>query len=386
MTRTPLAVGAAFAAQGFGYAALVTALPSLRERTGLDEIGLSAVLLCIVVSAAIGSMLADQLAVRGGSKLALRVGLIAEACTLTGVALGVGPAMIIPILILHGVGLGLVDAACNMQGSLAERAKGAPLFGRFFASSTMGGIIATIVTSAALTAGLAGQVPLAVAAAIYLLAGLVAVRWFDPERAARAAQGDKKRLALPRGAIVAVGMIVFASFVIDASVSTWATVYAEDDLSIAANLAPLTLGLYLAAVFVMRVGLDPLLRRFGRRRIGVLAGAVGVLGCALMVVAQPTPLALVGIALAGIASGALTPIAFGHAGEIQPERSDEIIARVNLFNYAAALIGAVIPGVVAEFASLNWAFLLPVIVVAACLPLMRTLHDRVVATRPSPTH
>ena len=223
-----------------------------------------------------------------------------------------------PILILHGVGLGLVDAACNMQGSLAERAKGAPLFGRFFSASTMGGIIATVVTSAALTAGLMGQVPLVVAASIYLAVGLFGVRWFDPERAARTIRGDetKQRSPLPRAAIVAVGVIVFASFVIDASLATWATVYA---------------------------------------------------------------LALVGIALAGVASGALTPIAFGHAGEILPERSDEVIARVNLFNYAAALIGAVIPGLVAEFASLNWAFLLPAVVAVASIPLMKVLHDRVIA-------
>lgn len=383
MTRTPLAVGAAFAAQGFGYAALVTALPSLRARTGLDDVGLSIVLLCIVVSAAAGSMLADVIAVRGGSKLALRVGLIAEACTLTGVSVGAGPAVTIPILIVHGLGLGLVDAACNMQGSLSERAHGAPLFGRFFATSTMGGIIATVVTSAALTAGLLGQVPLAVAAAIYLAAGLFAARWFDPERAARTITdgSKKKRSPLPRAAIVAVGMIVFASFVIDASLATWATVYAEDELQIAAHLAPLCLGLYLGAVFVTRIVLDPLLRRFGRRLIGVTAGIIGAVGCALMVFAQPTLLALVGIALAGIASGALTPIAFGHAGEILPSRSDEVIARVNLFNYAAALIGAVIPGIVAEFASLNWAFLLPVVVAIGCLPLMRVLHDRVTATR-----
>lgn len=382
MTRTPLAVGAAFAAQGFGYAALVTALPSLRARTGLDDIGLSIVLLCIVVSAAVGSMLADVLAVRGGSRLALRVGLIAEACTLTGVAVGAGPAIIIPILILHGVGLGLVDAACNMQGSLAERAHGTPLFGRFFASSTMGGIIATVVTSAALTAGLMGQVPLVVAAAIYLAAGLIAVRWFDPERAARVINdSSRKRSPLPRGAIIAVGMIVFASFVIDASLATWATVYAEDDLQVAAHLAPLCLGLYLGAVFVTRLVLDPLLRRFGRRRIAVAAGTIGAIGCALMVLSQPVALALAGIALAGVASGALTPIAFGHAGEIMPERSDEVIARVNLFNYAAALVGAVIPGIVAEVAALSWAFLLPAVVAIACLPLMRILNDRVVATR-----
>ena len=57
----------------------------------------------------------------------------------------------------------------------------------------------------------------------------------------------------------------------------------------------------------------------------------------------------------------------------------EVIARVNLFNYAAALIGAVIPGLVAEFASLNWAFLLPAVVAVASIPLTKVLHDRVIA-------
>lgn len=380
MTRTPIAVGAAFAAQGFGYAALVTALPSLRTRTGLDEIGLSVVLLCIVATAAAGSLLADFLAVRRGSKFALTVGLIAEACTLADVALGVGPAVIIPILIVHGLGLGLVDAACNMQGSLAERKNGSPLFGRFFAAATSGGIVATLVTVAALSSGVSGVVPILTASAVYLVVGLVASRSFDPQRAARAA-GDasqaRAKTPIPRGAIFAAGMVVFVAFVIDASLSTWATLLGTDDLGLTEALAPLCLSVYLGAVLLTRLGLDPLVRRFGRSRVGFVTGALGALGCLLIVIAQPLPIAMTGIALAGVAAGALVPIAFGHAGEILPERSDEVIARVNLFNYAAALIGAVLPGVVAEFAALHWAFLLPAVVALAALPVMRILRDKV---------
>ena len=49
--------------------------------------------------------------------------------------------------------------------------------------------------------------------------------------------------------------------------------------------------------------------------------------------------AIVGFALAGVAVGALVPLAFTSAGGLAPARSDELIARVNLFNYAGAVLG-----------------------------------------------
>ncbi|NKY08086.1 hypothetical protein HF998_14040, partial [Cellulomonas hominis] len=39
--RARVAVGAAYAAQGFGYATVVTALPAFKQRQGIDDTAVS---------------------------------------------------------------------------------------------------------------------------------------------------------------------------------------------------------------------------------------------------------------------------------------------------------------------------------------------------------
>jgi MFS family permease len=368
-------VGAAYASQAFGYAALTTSLPALRDRTGLDDGGLSIVILCMTVGAAAGTLVADWIAVRAGSRAALVAGLGLEAIAMLLIASLSGPGLLIPLLMLQGLGLGLVDASSNMQGSLAERAAGRPLFGRLFATATAAGIVSTLVTFAVLSNGLPATTTLFVAAAFHAIVAVLGARFFDPARAAREPHAKKPAAPLPRQGILLVGLVVFAAFVIDTAASAWGTVYSTDVLGLEARLTPLGYGSYLAAVLVARLVADPLISRFGRAPLALTAAASGVVGCLALVAGGPAWLALAGFALAGLGAGWLVPLAFGRAGELVPGRSDEVIARVNLFNYAAAVIGAVVPGVIAMVGSLQWAFILPALALVACLPALRRLRQ-----------
>ena len=68
---------------------------------------------------------------------------------------------------------------------------------------------------------------------------------------------------------------------------------------------------------------------------------------------------MLGFALVGVGVGALVPLAFFAAGELAPDRVDEVVARVNVFNYAGAVLGAVVVGLLSSGPGLALAFLLP---------------------------
>tara|TARA_Y100000114_G_scaffold73644_1_gene67493 strand:+ start:141 stop:446 length:306 start_codon:yes stop_codon:yes gene_type:complete len=74
---------------------------------------------------------------------------------------------------------------------------------------------------------------------------------------------------------------------------------------------------------------------------------------------------------AGAATGILIPVTFGAAGDLSPAHSDQVIARVNIFNYAGAILGAVIVGLLADGPGLAIAFLIPAGVLAASLSVVR---------------
>jgi MFS family permease len=379
MPRSPgtrFAVGAAYAAQGLAYATVVTTLPALKARVGIDDTVVSLLLLAVCVMAAAGSLLADALAVWRDSRVALVAGLWMQVVGLAIAAFADSLGLLIAAIACYGLGLGTVDAANNMQGAIVERQRERPLFGKLYATYTTAAIIGSVLTAAVLTTALPATSPVLVAAVVALLVGLLGIRGFSSERAARRVDeraADRPRL--PRAGIWVVGAVVFAAFAVDSAVSAWSTVYLADGLDAAPGATPLGYAAYLVAVLVARLASDPAARRFGRARAAIVATVLGVLGLVAVAILPSVPAAIAGFALSGFAAGALVPLAFSRAGELLPARSDEVMARVNLFNYGGAVAGAVLLGLVGSGPTLAWAFLIPAVVLVLALPALRSLRS-----------
>lgn len=381
MTRPGSApvVAAAFAAQGFGYAAVVTALPAIKDRFTFGDAFVSGLLLGVCVAAAVGSVLADLVAVRWGSRQALAGGLLAQAAALTVAATAGSLGLFVAATAVYGAGLGAVDAASNMQGVLAERRRGRPLLGRCYAAYTAAAALGALTTAGIATTELSGTSGMVVAAVLLAGVALVGVRLFDHARAARE-PGGEGRGPLPGRGIRIVGALVLVAFAVDAAVSTWSTVYL-DGLVADAALAPLGYAAYQATVLTTRLVTDALVRRSGRAPVALAGIVVGAVGCGLVAIVPGVPGAVAGFALAGVATGTLVPLAFGAAGELAPGRSDEVVARVNLFNYAGVVLGAASLGVVGEGRGLGIAFALPAVLLLAALPLVRRAFGGAVVAR-----
>ncbi|MFE5481140.1 MFS transporter [Streptomyces sp. NPDC056527] len=356
------AVGATYALQGFGYGVVSTSLPSFQLRLSLDATTIAVILLGVCVASAAGSVVADLIAVRANSRRAVRIGFGIQAVATAALAIAPSMPAFVVAAAVYGTGLGMVDAASSMQGVLVQRRLGRLILGRCFAFYTSGAIIGGLSMSFVLSvSGVAAA--LAGAAVVHASFCVFGVRFLDPGRAAQARPKDRggKRDRLPRASVMAAGVVVLAAFTIDSGISTWSTVHLAD-LGLAAALAPLGYIAYQVGVLVARLATDMLIRRFG---FGVLLTGASMSGVAggLVVVLVPGPVpAVLGFTVSGLAVGVLVPVAFDAAGRILPERSDEVIARVNLFNYIGAVLGSVGVGVLIDAAGAPAAFQLPVVV------------------------
>ncbi|KJL35555.1 Major Facilitator Superfamily protein [Microbacterium ginsengisoli] len=368
-----VAVTAAYATQGLGYAVVVTSLPTLKNRQQIDDTVVSLIILGVCVAAAAGSVLAGALATRLGGRVALSAGFVLQAIALPVAAVPVPFPVFVAAFVVYGVGLGCVDAASAMQGVVVQRAYGRSLLGGFFAAYTAAAIVGALLVSAfALTPTTAG-VALGVGAAIALLVALAGLRFFAREAAPETAVAAE-RTALPHRAIWALGFIILAAFTVDSAVSTWSSILLTDNLGTTLALAPLGYALYQVVILVTRLVTDRLLGTLPRATVAAIAVIVSVIGCLVVALVPVGGAAIAGFALAGVAVGALVPITFGATGELDPARSDEIIARVNLFNYAGAIAGAVLVGLLSGGPALALGFLLPAAALAAVLPVLRRLR------------
>lgn len=369
-------VAAVFLLQGAGYAVVVTSLPSFQARIGLGSASISLVLLGVCITAAFGSVVADVLAVRRNSRQAVLIGFAAQALSLIVISSSSTPAVFIGGAFTYGLGLGIIDAASNMQAVLVQRGGVVPMLGRFYAAYTAGAILGAVTMSAVLAAGVGATAALSVVSVLQVLLVILAVRHLDPERAARAPRESPGQPSLPRRAIVVTGLIVLAAFAIDSAVGSWSAVHLTA-LGAASVLAPVGYTVYQACVLGVRLAIDSLIGRFGTATVMCAAMIAGAVGGIVVAFGGGPAVAIAGFGLSGLAVGALVPIAFTRAGLIEPGRSDEIIARVNLFNYAGAVFGAVGVGVVIDVAGASLAFLLPVFLLASALPAVMTARRRV---------
>ncbi|GAA2003619.1 MFS transporter [Microbacterium ulmi] len=365
--RARLCVSASYAAQAIGYAVVVTSLPALKERQHVDDTVVSLIVLGVCVMAAVGSVVANAVAVRFGSRAALVLGLAVQAAALPLIAVPTPLTAFAVVFALYGVGLGCVDASQAMQAITVQRAYGRPIIGGFFATYTAAAIAGALLVSLVAASATAAGVAIATAAVPALVVAAVGSRLFAADRPVEAALPAAERANLPRAGILAFGLVILAVFVVDSAVSTWSAVYLQDDLAALPALAPLGYAVYQACILATRLATDRLLVVMSRRRLVTIATIVSVAGCLVVATLPFTAVAIAGFALAGVAVGVLVPVTFGAAGELSPEHSDQVIARVNIFNYAGAILGAVVVGLLADRSGLGPAFLVPAVVLAAAL-------------------
>lgn len=413
--RTRVAVGATYAAQGFGYATVVTSLPGLKARTGIDDATISVVLLIGALLAAAGSVSAERIARRWSSRTAVVTGLLAQAGGLALVAASTSVPPLIGSFVLFALGLGMVDASCNMQGVALQQRLGRSILSTLFACLTIAAIAATLAqsglanlgTTTGAVASLVVAVLIAAAVAVAVRPALVtgpvgapdgahapaptavapvadalgadavatsdATEASDTGAATGATSSAPAREPLPRAGIWLFGALVAAAFVVDSAVASWSTLYLREELEAAATVAPLGYGAYLAAVLVARLAGDPLVRRYGRVRVAAPTGALAAVGLFVVALVPSPGAAVLGFALAGIGAGSLVPLAFSAAGELVPSRLDDVIARINLFNYVGALVGAVVIGLLSEATGLGPAFLVPALLLVPALAVIPRL-------------
>ena len=365
LARRRLAVAAAFATQGFVFISLTTRLPDIKDRWDLGELGVSGVLLAIVLLAGAGSVTAERLASRASSAALLRTGLLViaggsalmlAAPSWTAFLAGVG---------VYGVGLGVVDAATNMQAVAIERRLGRPILPSFHGGWTFGGLVGAALTLAT------AELDLGWTALIAVVAVLAATGAFLPRESDGEPGTAAGPLTVPWRPIVLVGLGMVVFYMVDTAAQTWGAVYVDEVLDAPSRWVALATLPYLLASLVVRLAGDGLVHRHGATPV-LRVGAV--VACAGLVVVTAAPqwwVAVLGFAVVGAGISVIAPLSFSAAAQIAggaTEQVDAVIARFNQFNYVGGLLGAVLTGVVGQD-QLRFGFVVPMVLVLALWPL-----------------
>ena len=363
--RARRAIAAAFAVQGLVFISLTTRLPRFQERWDLGELALSGVLLMMVLLAGAGSLVAERVAPRLDSAVVLRTGLLVVAVSVAVAVLAPTRPVFVMGLAAYGVGLGLVDATGNMQAVALEHRWGRVVLPSCHGAWTMGGIVAAVTTLAT------GDLPwsaVALVAVLPLAATLAPYLPRDHGVAATSTESD-----VPWRAIVMVGLALVVFYTVDTAAATWGPVYLDDVFDAPADLVALATLPYLVASGVVRLSGDRLTERMGAVLLLRIGAGIALVALTVVVAAPSWPVAVLGFTLLGCGVAVVAPLSFSAAAALagrdadpatRRARVDAVVARFNQFNYAGALLGAVMTGAVGS-SSLRIGFAVPLVLVVA---------------------
>lgn len=348
------ATRAAFFIPGFAIACWAPLVPFAKTRASLDEAALGAVLLCLGLGSLAAMPVAGLLAARHGCRPVMLVAVTLLVLTLPLLAVAGSATTLGLVLLVYGVGMGAMDCAMNLQAVTVERESGRSMMSGFHAFYSIGALVGAAGVSLLLSWG--GGIVLAtlLVAGITSLVALVAMPAWRGERA----EGGTRVLALPRGVVVVIGLLCFASFLAEGSMLDWSAVFLHEVRGIDLTNAGWGFVAFNLSMTIARLLGDGIVDRIGRKAAVLWGGLFAGAGLALATLSPDSAVAMAGFALLGIGCSNIVPVMFTLAGRQTRLPASVAIPAVSTMGYAGVLLGPALIGFIAQQWSLPVAFLM----------------------------
>jgi MFS family permease len=363
---------AIFFLNGALFGAWASRVPAIKADLAMDEAELGLVLLCM----AAGAVISFPLSGRGTDALGAPT-----ICRLTALVyvpllplLGLAPAswVLAPALLLFGAAFGSMDVAMNAWGADVERARGRPI---------MSGLHGFFSLGAGAGAG-AGALFAAAGAPPWLhfilfAAGIAAVTlpfaWTKWPAERRVVRSRAPILAIPRGALLAVGVIAFCASMGEGGMADWSAVYLAEVLAAGEDRAAIGYAVFSVAMVATRFAGDILIARLGRVAVARICGVVAAAGAAAVALSPSVIVGWAGMGALGIGYALVAPLVFSRAASDPHVPPGAAVAAVSTLAYGGMLLGPPVIGFIGHAAGLRFSFGLLALLALAIVVLARRL-------------
>lgn len=349
-----------FALNGFLLGMWIVNIPTIKDRTGVDQADLGLMLLVLGGMAWIGMQLSGPAVDRFGSRPVAILATIALAATLPGPGFATSGGQLVAALAVVGFFNGFIDVAQNAQAVVVEREYRRPIMSAFHAFYSLGALLASILGGGLIALGVDVRTTLVVAAVIGVAAA-AGVRPFLIPAPAPVEDAPAKGRAPWTSKVLLLGLLAFSLLLAEGVAYDWSTIHLRDSLGSSETIAAVAYGAFSAAMTIVRLLADRVVAAWGPAVYvsrAALVGALGLLGAAL---APDAGLAIVAWAVFGVGLAGCVPQFFSAAGNVDPAASGTYLARVTSMGYVGLLAGPSVIGLLTHWIPLTTAFALPIV-------------------------
>ncbi|HEV7741096.1 MAG TPA: MFS transporter [Pseudolysinimonas sp.] len=383
------AIFVVFTLNGFGAAAWISRVPSIRDHLQLSVTQVGLLILGVSVGAIVGMLLSSHVVHWLGERRVILLFLL--GCGLSLMVVGLGATVLSSFAVtiagfgLYGLTSGICDVGMNVSGAGSERANRRNIMPWFHASWSFGTVAGSALGAAAAFAGVDVAVHLAVIGALQIAGAVLVIRWIPTDATLAQEHGDPtpvtfaERMSIwlnPRTLLI--GLLVLGMAFTEGSANDWIAIGFIDDRGFDNGQGALMFGVFTLAMTAGRLAGVPLLDRFGR--VPVLRGAAlaAAVGLAIVILVPVIPIAIFGVVLWGLGASLGFPVGMSAAAD-DPRTAAASVSAVATVGYAAFLIGPPLIGFVGDHIGvLNalWIVLGLIVIATLAIPAAREPEKR----------
>lgn len=391
------AVVIVFAASGFAFASWASRLPAVRDLLDLSESQMGLLLLTAAIGSIVAIPLSGLIVQRfGTARTVLVFAVVATSgIPLAGFGAFWGEDLVVRGgMVLMGVGIGVWDAAMNLEGAAVESRLGRSIMPAYHAAFSLGTVLGAGVGVGVIFLGVPLQWHLVGGGAVSLTSVVVAVRFFLPESAVHATEAAgagrvdgvdmyaDPATSTPSGTAhtglhgmlaawreprtLAIGLVVLAAGLAEGVANDWVGLAVVDGFGVPNGMGAVGLAVFLVFMTLTRLAGTRAIDRFGRVPMLRVTMLLAIAGVAVFTLVPWLWLALVGVALWGMGAALGFPMAMSASSD-DPQRAPMRLAVASTIGYGAFFIGPPLIGFVAEHTGYRLAVL--VLAVPALLGL-----------------
>jgi MFS family permease len=352
-SKSRLATRLCFVAAGFGVACWAPLVPFAKSRLGIGDGRLGVLLLCLGAGSVAAMPITGILATRFGSKPIILAGGFGVALFLPFLAVMDHPASLAAALLMFGASLGSLDVAMNLHAVEVERALSRPLMSGFHALFSIGGFAGSGFMTLMLSNHISPFHGLIIASIVVASAVSAAA----PHLLRVGGEKQGPLFVLPRGIVLVIALLAFVAFLVEGALLDWSALLLVTSKMVSAARGGIGYMLFSIAMTAGRLTGDRAVAQLGDRKVFLFSGLTAILGFALLLASNYTPLALTGFVCIGLGAANIVPTLFRRAGSQRQMPAPLALAAATCAGYAGLLAGPALVGFMARSVGLRGAFI-----------------------------
>jgi MFS family permease len=344
-----------------------THIPVVEKNLSLSHAQIGIIILLLGGGALASMQIVGNLVDRHGSAKVLTWISVALGLTLMLPGLATSYLALAVAIFLLGATIGGIDIAMNAHALEVERAYQRPIFSSFHAMWSIGGVVGSAVTGAALSLHSPMFVTMFGWGILTIAAGLVFSRYLLVSVANH--QGAEKVASKARARefyyVILIGLISASAAIIEGVGIDWSALFSIEKFDVSVATGGISIAVFAAAMATIRFVADKVVARYGRIFVIRTGAAIAGAGVAMALVMPTVQLSWLGWAVAGVGISAVVPQCMAFASDIGSKQNQgRNLAKVVGLTYAGVLGGPAVIGFIGNAVGLQSALILGIVLAA----------------------